>query len=109
MASCSKTFTVDQILAYLLDNFNIPNDGLNSDTEGFEEEDSHDGEGNFFPDPDMETADNEVTLAAVNVQELSPTEASAPRGRPRKIYVNEYEWSSKARNVNILGFTLPIR
>ena len=37
MASRSRTYTVDEILEYLDDNFDIPDDGLNSDIEGFED------------------------------------------------------------------------
>ena len=110
MASRSRTFTVDQILEYLDDNFDIPDDGLNSDIEGFEGDDSDDDQSNFFPDPDRESDDNEedVTLAAVHIQESPTAEASAARGRPRNTCVNEYEWSSEASDVDIPGFTQPI-
>ena len=69
MASRSRTYTVDKILEYLDDNFDIPDDGLNSDIEGFEDEESDDDQANFFPDHDMEIDDNEeeVTLAAVDI------------------------------------------
>ena len=104
MASRSRTFTVDEILEYLDDNFGIPNDGLNSDIEGFEDEESDEDQSNFFPDPDIQTDDNEeeVTSAVVYIQE------SPARGRPRNTCVNEYEWSSEAFDVNIPGFTQPI-
>ena len=104
MASRSRTFTVDEILEYLDDNFDIPDDGLNSDIEGFEDEESDEDQSNFFPDPDIQTDDNEeeVTLAAVDIEE------SPARGRPRNTCVNEYEWSSEALDVNIPGFTQPI-
>ena len=59
MATCSRTFTVDKIHVYLDDNFDIANDGLNSDIEGLEDEESNDDQSNFFPDHDMETDDNE--------------------------------------------------
>ena len=110
MATRSRTFTVDEIHAYLDDNFDIPDDGLNSDIEGFEDEESDDDQGNFFPDHDMETDDNEeeVTLAAVDIRESPAAEASAARGRPRSKCVNEYEWSSEASDVDIPGFTQPI-
>ena len=42
MASRSRTYTVDEILEYLNDNFDIPDDGLNLDIEGFEDEESDD-------------------------------------------------------------------
>lgn len=69
MASRSRAYTVDEILEYLDDNFDIPDDGLNSDIEGFEDEESDDDQANFFPDHDMEIDDNEeeVTLAAVDI------------------------------------------
>lgn len=46
---------------------------------GFEDEESDEDQRKFFPDPDIQTNDNEeeVTLAAVNIQE------SPARGRPR--------------------------
>ncbi|PFX26968.1 PiggyBac transposable element-derived protein 5 [Stylophora pistillata] len=110
MASHSRTYTVDEILEYLDDNFDIPDDGLNSDIEGFEDEESDDDQGNFFPDHDMEIGDNEeeVTLAAVDIRESPAAEASAARGRPRNSCVNEYEWSREASDVDIPGFTQPV-
>lgn len=110
MASRSRAYTVDEILEYLDDNFDIPDDGLNSDIEGFEDEESDDDQANFFPDHDMEIYDNEeeVTLAAVDIRESPAAEASAARGRPRDTCVNEYEWSREASDVDIPGFTQPV-
>lgn len=79
------------------------NFGLSSDIEGFEDEESDEDQSNFFPDPDIQTDD--VTLAAVGIEE---GEESPARGRPRNTCVNEYEWSSEAFDVNVTGFTQPI-
>lgn len=110
MASGSRTYTVDQILDYLDDNFDIPDDGLNSDIEGFEDDESDAEQGDLFPDPDIVTDDNEeeVTLAAVEIVEPAAAEQNTARGRPNNTHVNEYQWSSEASDLDIPGFTQPV-
>lgn len=105
MASHSRTYTVDEIIAYLDDNFDIPDDGLNSDVEGFEDDEFDDDHGDLLPNPDMETDDNEeeVTLAAVEIEEPPAAEMDTARGRPRNTRVNEYQWSSESSDIEIPG------
>ena len=49
MAGTSRRFTVEEILDYLDDNFDIPDDGVNSDIEGLDEED-FDEENDLLPE-----------------------------------------------------------
>ena len=49
MAGASRRFTVEEVLDYLDDNFDIPDDGVNSDIEGLDEED-FDEENDLLPE-----------------------------------------------------------
>lgn len=106
MALRLRVYIVDEILEYLDDNFDIFDDGLNLDIEGFEDEEFDDDQVNFFLDYDMEIDDNEeeVILVVVDIRELFVVEVSVVRGRLRDICVNEYEWSREVSDVDILGF-----
>lgn len=87
--------------------FNIPDDGLNSDVEGFEDDEFDDDHGDLLPNPDMEADDNEeeVMLAAVEIEEPPAAEMDTAIGRPRNTLVNEYQWSSESSDIEIPGFT----
>ena len=64
MASANWRYTVAEILNYLDDNFNIRDDGVNSDIEGLDEED-FDEEMAVSEDEDEENVD----LAALDIEE----------------------------------------
>ena len=49
MTSTNRRYTVAEILDYLDDNFNIPDDGVNSDIEGLDGED-FDEENDMLPE-----------------------------------------------------------
>lgn len=49
MAGASRRFTVEEVPDYLDDNFDIPDDGVNSDIEGLDEED-FDEENDLLPE-----------------------------------------------------------
>ena len=44
MASANRRYTVGEILDYLDDEFDIPDEGVNSHLKGFDEEEDRDGE-----------------------------------------------------------------
>ena len=48
MALYLRTYTVDEIIKYLDDNFDILNNCLNSDIEGFEDNQSDNNHGDFM-------------------------------------------------------------
>ena len=70
MASAARRYTVDEILEYLDDNFDIPDDGVNSDIEGLDEED-FDEENDLLPEvPDfLDEDDEDINLADVDIVE----------------------------------------
>lgn len=86
MASANRRYTVQEILKYLDDGFDIPDEGLDADLEGYEdEEDSNDL--HFEPDTLDDDEDKELDLRTVDIIEDSadPTEASRSRGRPGNV------------------------
>ena len=70
MASANLRHTVAEILDYLDDNFDIPDDGVNSDIEGLDEED-FDEENNLLPEVAVseDEVDEDVDLAALDIEE----------------------------------------
>lgn len=72
--------------------FNIFDDGLNLDVEGFEDDEFDDDYGDLLFNFDMEVDDNEeeVMLVVVEIEELFVVEMDIVIGRLRNIFVNEY-------------------
>ena len=66
MASTKWRHTVPEILDYLDDKFDIPNDGVNFDTEGLDED--FDEENDLLPEVAV-SEDEDVDLAALDIQE----------------------------------------
>ena len=82
------------------DNFDIPDGSLNSDIEGFVDNEFDDDHGNLLPNPNMGTDDNEeVTLASVEIEEPPTAEMNTARGRPRNTRVKGYQWSSESSDI----------
>ena len=69
MASTNRRYTVAEILDYLDDNFDIPDDGVNSDIEGLDEED-FDKENDLLPEVAVseDEFDDDVDLAALDIE-----------------------------------------
>jgi len=82
MASAKRRYTVPEILDYLDGNFDIPDDGVNSDIEGLD--DDFDEENDLLPEVAIsENEDDEdVHLAALDIEENGDQGSS--RGRPSK-------------------------
>ena len=70
MASRNRRYTVAEISDYFDDNFDIPDDGVNSDIEGPDEED-FDEENDLLPEVAISEHedDEDVVLAALDVEE----------------------------------------
>ena len=79
-----------EILEYLDDNFDIPDDGVNSDIEGLNEDD-FDKE-NMLPEvaASDDEDDEDVNLAALDIEEND-----RGRGRPSNVSLHDFEWSSE--------------
>ena len=99
MAGANRRYTVEEILDYL----DIPDDGVNSDIEGLNEED-FDEENDLLPEEaDFPEDDEDINLATVDIVENRVQENS--RGRPSNVSLNDFEWSSERSDVDIPGFS----
>jgi len=100
MASAKRRFTVAEILEYLDDNFDIPDDGVNSDIEGLNEDDFD--EENMLPEvaASDDEDDEDVNLAALDIEEND-----RGRGRPSNVSLHDFEWSSERSEVEIPSFS----
>ena len=105
MASAVRRLTQDEMYDYLDENFDIPDDGVNSDIEGLDEDSLDEQDDEFatqaanidivFVDED----DIDVNLAAVDIIENSG------RGRPSNVSVADFQWSCERGNVDIPSFS----
>lgn len=104
MASANQRYTVAELLAYLDDNFDIPDDGVNSDIEGLDEED-FDEVKDLLPKVAISEDEDEedVDLAALDIVENGDLDSS--RGRPSNMSLNDFEWSSARSDIDIPGFS----
>ena len=89
MASVNRRYTVAEILEYLDDNFDIPDDGVNSDIEGLDEDD-FDEENDLLPEVAVsaDEDDEDVDLAALDIEENGDQDSS--RGRPSNVSLNDF-------------------
>ena len=105
MASAIQRLTQDEMYDYLDENFDIPDDGVNSDIEGLDEDSLDEQDDEFatqaanidivFVDED----DSDVNLAAVDIIENTGT------GRPSNVSVDDFQWSCERGNVDIPSFS----
>jgi len=93
---------VAEILEYLDDNFDIPDDGVNSDIEGLDEDD-FDKENDMLPEvaASDDEDDEDVNLAALDIEEND----DRGRGRPSNVSLHDFEWSSERSEVEIPSFS----
>ena len=86
------------------DNFDVPDDGVNSDIEGTDGED-FDEENDMLPEVAIseDEDDEDVNLAALDIEENSDQDIS--RGRPSNVSLKEFEWSSTINHIDIPGFS----
>ena len=105
MTSAVQRLTQDEMYDYLDENFDIPNDGVNSDIDGLDEDSLDEQDDEFamqaanidivFVDED----DIDVNLAAVDIIE------NTGRGRPSNVSVDDFQWSCERGNVDIPSFS----
>ena len=78
MTSANWCYTVAEILDYLDDNFNLSDDGVNSDIERLDGEDFHE-ESNMLPEVAISEDDEDVNLAALDIKENSDQDIASVR------------------------------
>ena len=103
MAGAKRRYTVPELLDYLDDNFDIPNDGVNSDIGGLDED--FDEENDLLPEVAVseDEDDEDVHLAALDIEENGDQDSS--RGRPSNVSLNDFEWSSVRSDIDIPSFS----
>lgn len=62
MASTNRRYTVQEILDYLDDEFDIPDQGVNSDLEGYDDDEDNDDNLHFEPDTFEDDEDEKLDL-----------------------------------------------
>ncbi|KAM7438175.1 hypothetical protein ABFA07_012298 [Porites harrisoni] len=102
MARAKRRYTVPELLDYLDDNFDIPDDGVNSDIGGLDED--FDEENDLLPEVAVseDEDDEDVDLAALDIEENGDQDSS--RGRPSNVSLNDFEWSSVRSDIDIPSF-----
>ena len=102
MARAKRRYTVPELLDYLDDNFYIPDDGVNSDIGGLDED--FDEENDLLPEVAVseDEDDEDVDLAALDIEENGDQDSS--RGRPSNVSLNDFEWSSVRSDIDIPSF-----
>ena len=87
-----------ELLDYFDDNFDIPDDGLNSDIEGLNEENSLLPKVVVSEDED----DKDVDPATLNFKD---SDQDSSGGRSSNVSLNDFEWSSTRTDIDIPGFS----
>ena len=99
------------MLAHLDGDFDIPNEGVNSEVEWRDDGD--------FKEPDlispadllilMEEEEEEemekISLSTVQIEEMDDSEEEVAKGRPSNVTVEEFNWSDDWTEIDIPGFS----
>lgn len=111
MAIAQHGCTADEFYEALQE-FDIPDEGMNSDLEGFDDEEDA-VELNALPrEPAIffvDERDERIQLRTINiVEEDENTQASGTSGRPSNVSVDGLEWSSEGSNIEVPTFRQPV-
>ena len=100
-------FTVEEVLAHLDGDFDIPDEGVNSDVEWLDDED--------FKEPELilpvdsvvlhEEEEQEINLRTVQIEETDDCNEEVARRRPSNLSVEEFSWSDDRTEIDIPGFS----
>lgn len=98
------TYRTQDVLDYLEGNFAIPEDGFESDIEGFESESDDDLEPEIIPLEDL--IDDEIDLrnVAMEDEEADDTEngETSTAGRPSNYSFEDLEWTDEPEDVPVI-------
>ena len=104
MAGARRRYTMQEILDYLDDRFDIPDEGANSDLEGIDE----DSDDDLHFESDHESDDEEeLDLRTADIIEDSDdrSQETENRGRPGNLDMNGLDWSSQGSDYEVPAFT----
>ena len=98
------------MLAHLDGDFDIPNEGLNSDVEWRDVGDFKEPElilpadlFNLIEEEEEEM--EEINLSTVQIEETNDSEEEVAKGRPSNVTVEEFNWSDDWTEIDIPGFS----
>lgn len=99
-------FTVEEVLAHLDGDFDIPDEGVNSDFEWLEDEDFEEGELILPADSVVlpEEEEEEINLWTVQIEETDDSKEEVAKERPSNVTVEEFSWSDNRAEIDIPGF-----
>lgn len=99
MSRRSVTYSTQDVLDYLEGNFAIPEDGFESDIEGFESESDDDLEPEIIPPDDLMEPDDDIDLRNVVVEDEdaddTENDETSAAGRPSNYSFEGLEWNSE--------------
>ena len=100
-------FRVEEVLAHLDGDFDIPDEGVNSDVEWLEDEDFEEGELILPADSVVlpEEEEEEINLRTVQIEETDDSEGEVAKGSPSNVTVEEFSWSDNRTEIDIPGFS----
>ena len=94
-------FTVEEVLAHLGGDFDIP------DVQWLEDEDFEEGE-LILPAGSVvlpEEEEEEINLRTVQIEETDDSEEELAKGRPSNVTVEEFGWNDNRTKIDIPGFS----
>ena len=95
MSGRRERYTAQQVLEHLDGNFAIPEDGFDSDIEGFESDSDDDLETQLTP---LECKNNDIDLRKMKKREAENSDVRAV-GRPNNDSFNGLEWTDAPQDV----------
>ena len=100
-------FTAEEVLAHLDGDFDIPNEGVNSDVEWLDDGDFKKPElslpAHLFILIEEEEEMEEVKLSSVQIEETDDSKEEVAKGRPTNVTLEEYNWSDDWTELDIPG------
>lgn len=97
------TYSTQEVLDYLEGNFDIPEDGFESDIEGFESESDDDLEPEIIPHEDLMEPDDEIDLRNVVMEDEEADDTdngeTSAAGRPNNYSFEGLEWTDAPEEV----------
>ena len=85
-------FRVEEVLAHLDGDFDIPDEGVNSDVEWLEDKDFEEDELILPADSVVlpKEQEEEINLRTVQIEEIDDSEEEVAKGRPSNVTVEEF-------------------
>ena len=101
-------FTAEEVLAHVDGDFDIPNEGVNSDVKWLDDGDFKEPELSlpahlFILIEEEEEEMEEIKLSSVQIEETDGSEEEVAKGRPTNVTLEEFNWSDDWTELDIPG------